>query len=424
MGIRPVQIQQPDPIEQYGKSLALKNLLQQGDIQQRGIDDDAAVRGAYQQAGGDSARLRALLQQGGQYKPLQALDKFELDKREKESQIRSHEASAAKSKYDVHIDEIQRRSSILSTAKDQASWDVARRAVALQDPEVGAQLPQQFDPALLKTRLAEGQTLVQKLSDERARDATAETARGHDITQQGQNLSAATARRGQDLTDARAAERLALDRDSPKGILDPERGLIVDPRTAQARPVTVDGQPVAGKLTDSQKKELSSIDSQKSVIQGALKSVAASPDAFGMRRGMATMSGAIPESIAGRMDSDEQRQSRSYVFNVVSKVINERAGAAQSAQELARLRSFLPAETDNAAQIKSKLEGFDKYLDDSRTGYEKPQTAKPAAAAPEAPKAQTTYDSMPDPATLKGRKIRADDGTVYVSDGAKWKRQQ
>lgn len=389
-GLRPSQgVQMADPIEQYGKSIALKNLLMQNEQAQRGVEDEDAVRDAYKRSGGDSKALRSLLQGGGQYKQLQALDKSDLEAAGKRATIGKEEAAAAKSKYDMHIDQIQRRSSILSTATDQASWDAARRAVALQDPEVGAQLPQQFDPVLLKTRLAEGQTLVQKLADENAKTQQANTTRGQDMTAATALSGQGVTRRGQDMTAATAAgqlgvarDRLAFDQSTPKGVLDSERGLMIDPRTAEAKPVTVGGVPVSGKLTDSQKKELASIDSQKSVIQGALKAVSETPDAFTMKRGLATMAGAIPESVAGRMDNDQERQARSYVYNVVSKVINERAGAAQSAQELARLRSFLPAETDNSSQIKSKLEGFDKYLDDSKAGYNNPQTPGRQPAAP------------------------------------------
>jgi hypothetical protein len=61
----------------------------------------------------------------------------------------------------------------------------------------------------------------------------------------------------------------------------------------------------------------------------------------------------------------------------VSRVINERAGAAQSAQEMQRLRSFLPADTDNDIQITNKLKGFQSYLADLEKGTIK--AAPPAA---------------------------------------------
>jgi hypothetical protein len=116
------------------------------------------------------------------------------------------------------------------------------------------------------------------------------------------------------------------------------------------------------------RKELTSIDQQRSVIDGALKAVKETPNAFSFARG--AIAGALPygESLAGRFETPEQTQARAYVFNNVSRVINERAGAAQSAQELQRLRSFLPADTDNAEQITNKLKGFQTYLKDLEKG--------------------------------------------------------
>ncbi len=125
------------------------------------------------------------------------------------------------------------------------------------------------------------------------------------------------------------------------------------------------------------RKELTSIDQQRAVIDGALKAVKETPAAFSFARGAAA--GVLPygESIMGRTETPEQTQARAYVFNNVSSVINERAGAAQSAQEMQRLRSFLPADTDNAEQITNKLKGFQTYLQDLEKGTIK--AAPPAA---------------------------------------------
>lgn len=190
-------------------------------------------------------------------------------------------------------------------------------------------------------------------------------------------LSAETARRGQNMVDSRSRESqslqkqgLDLQREAARTqvIETPQGVMLVDKATGQARPATVNGQPVTGKQSAAVEKEMVSIRQQNSIIDGALAAVKKTPGAFSLTRGMATMAGALPESLAGRMDSDQERQARSYVYNNVSKVINERAGAAQSAQELARLRSFLPAETDNAEQIISKLEAFKTYLADMEAG--------------------------------------------------------
>lgn len=149
---------------------------------------------------------------------------------------------------------------------------------------------------------------------------------------------------------------------------DLDRGIQINSVTGETRPITQGGVPLAPKPSAARERELMGIAQQEATVQGALDAVLKTPSAFGFSRGAATMAGAMPESLAGRLDSKDEREARSYVFNVVSKVINERAGAAQSAQELARLRSFLPAEMDSAKQIEDKLTGFQKYLGDMRSG--------------------------------------------------------
>lgn len=87
LGVRPPQIQAQDPIEQYSKAATLKALMGQGQLQDRQIEDDAAVRDAYKASNGDSKVLRSLLGERGQYKAIQTLDKFELDNAEKKAGI-------------------------------------------------------------------------------------------------------------------------------------------------------------------------------------------------------------------------------------------------------------------------------------------------------------------------------------------------
>lgn len=209
-GLRPAQFQQADPLDQYGKSLTLQNLMRQGKAADSALEDDEAVKAAYKNAGGDSKTLRGLLQSGGQYKQLQALDKLELDNAEKRSTIGKNDAAAAKSKYDVQIDAIQRGSSIMSTAKDQPSWDMARRVMSVTFPEIASQLPEQYDPAFVQGKLAAGQTLTQKLEDQRRQEATSETARGHTLTAASAEAGRKTTERGQDLTDKRQREANAV----------------------------------------------------------------------------------------------------------------------------------------------------------------------------------------------------------------------
>jgi hypothetical protein len=131
-------------------------------------------------------------------------------------------------------------------------------------------------------------------------------------------------------------------------------------------------QPMQAKPSEAVGKEQMSINQQKAIVKGAIDAVTAAPDAFGMVRGM------TPESIGGRMATPEQNQARSYLFNVVSGVIKERAGTAQSAAEADTLRRFLPVETDDAQVIKDKMLAFDKYLSAKESGT----TKKRGSAAP------------------------------------------
>lgn len=131
-------------------------------------------------------------------------------------------------------------------------------------------------------------------------------------------------------------------------------------------------QPMMAKPSEAEGKEQMSINQQRAIVKGAMDAVAQTPDAFGYT------AGSMPESLRGRMASPEENTNRSYLFNVVSGVIKERAGTAQSAAEAQTLARFLPTETDNADIIKSKLQGFDKYLTDKEAGTTK---KRPAAAA-------------------------------------------
>lgn len=124
-------------------------------------------------------------------------------------------------------------------------------------------------------------------------------------------------------------------------------------------------QPLQGKPSEAVGKEQMSINQQRAIVKGAIDAVDATPSAFSMTRGM------TPEAIGGRMASSDENQARSYLFNVVSGVIKERAGTAQSAAEADTLRRFLPVETDTAPVIKDKMLAFDKYLLAKETGTTK-----------------------------------------------------
>lgn len=173
--------------------------------------------------------------------------------------------------------------------------------------------------------------------------------------------------------------------------------MLVNTRTGQAQPVMgAGGQAISPKLTSEQSKDITAVNQQRATIDGAIADVEKNKSAFSFGRGVAQN---LPygESIAGRFENTQDTQARAYVFNNVSSVIKERAGTAQSAQELQRLNSFLPATTDNADQIISKLKGFKQYLNDLEKGTRvnpnmpTPQTPQ----APQTPKKVVNFNDLP-----------------------------
>lgn len=125
-------------------------------------------------------------------------------------------------------------------------------------------------------------------------------------------------------------------------------------------------QPLQGKPSEAVGKEQMSLNQQKAIIKGALDAIESAPGAFGAERGL------MGEAIGGKFyDTPAEAEARAYVYNVVSGVIKERAGTAQSASEKDTLNRFLPSEYDNAEQLTAKFNAFNKYITDKETGTTK-----------------------------------------------------
>lgn len=106
LGIKPAQIQQPDPLEQYGKSLTLKNLMLQNQQAEQSNQDETAQREALISSGGDNKRYRELLAGRGQYKAVQAIDKFNLENEGKRATIDKDKAETLTKAVAVHRDQL------------------------------------------------------------------------------------------------------------------------------------------------------------------------------------------------------------------------------------------------------------------------------------------------------------------------------
>ena len=127
-------------------------------------------------------------------------------------------------------------------------------------------------------------------------------------------------------------------------------------------------------MTDKSQNELVAISRQKAAVNSALDVLKQQPEAFSFERG-AVETLPFGESLIGRANTPKETEARSQVFNIVSSVIKERAGTAQSAGEKRTLERFLPSATDNSQQIESKFKGFNNYLATQEKGikdYYKP----------------------------------------------------
>lgn len=237
------------------------------------------------------------------------------------------------------------------------------------NPQMAYQIAAQSQSPILRQQLTE-MLKPQKLSEGEVVTRLNPNTGKYETVTQGGSRTRAPVSVGNYLVDPQTGRVIFQAPEKPQAgqvVETPNGPMLVNTRTGQAQPIMADGKALEPKLTSEQQKDILSINQQRATVQGALKDVQANKDAFSFGRGLAQ---AVPygESIAGRFETPAQTQTRAYVFNNVSAVIKERAGTAQSAQELQRINSFMPAVTDNADQIIEKLKGFEKYLDDLEKG--------------------------------------------------------
>ncbi len=335
LGIKPSSVPQlRDPMDEYGKSLALKGLISQS-------QDEDAVRSAYQEAGGDSKRLRALLQQGGQHKQLQALDKFDLETAEKRSAIAKNDAAAGKSNFDTQIGQIQHGSAILSTAKDQPSWDQARRVMSITFPNIASQLPEQFDPAFVQAKIAAGQTMAQKLSAEQAQQTLTETGR-HNRASEGTAAGNLDVARGNLAVNR---DRLAADRGSQG-------------RAPAGYRFTVDGnmEAIPGGPADA-KTEKKDVEIKRTVDMYVAARDGLMSGLEGTNTG--SLSGRMPAMTSGQQVAEGGVAAMAPVLKQLFRVSGE---GVFTDKDQALLLDMVPKRTDNADARKLKMDNIDRIV--------------------------------------------------------------
>lgn len=212
--IRPVQPPQLDgPADQYTKLLTIRDLLRRGELgalqlqqAKQGIADDDVYRAAAMESGGDYGKLRDLLLQKGNPKAAlsvgEAARKASLD----EANIAKTKAETGKATAETHLKQMQGMRDALASVRDQASYDAWKEAMLrTYGPDVAARsnAPAQYDPAWQQQSLMTADKVIEQANKNREFGLA---QRGQDITMRGQNLSADTQRRGQDLTATTARQ--------------------------------------------------------------------------------------------------------------------------------------------------------------------------------------------------------------------------
>lgn len=268
---RQPQIDIPDPMADQAKGYQLRELAMKDRMSQQAMADDQSQRQAFAQAGGDQARYLQALASGGNYKAYQAAQKSALDADKAKADIAHVGAQTTKQQTDAQLAMLERGASILATAKDQRSYDAARQALAQTiGPQAAEKLNPVFDPMLVQGYVAAGLKRADQLKNETQLLAQKETARHNTATE-------GLTRRGQDLVDGRAKEN----NENGKWQYDATRGVTVNAKTGEARPVLQNGQPVASKdaakdsakVTDA-KDVLALLDQAKPLIDKATNSYA------------------------------------------------------------------------------------------------------------------------------------------------------
>lgn len=328
------------------------NALKMQEIQ-RGIEDQNALRADLSAPGADP--YNALLKRG---KVKEATDflKGQNDAAETKAKTQKYD-------FDMGITRAQHVASVMSTARDQASYDIAKQQLAQAfGPQHVANMPPQFDPATTQAIVAQGQTIAQRLTDIRDQQKIAETGRHNQATERtaaGQ-LSVAQGNLGL------RRQELEHSKSQPRGqFIETTNGFVLaDPKSGATRPVLgPDGQPLKGKaadrqMTDSQAKAnlfgsrmseshriLTDLEGKYNPMAVNAKMAAAEIPGVG---GAAGYAGNLMLSKEGQMAEQAQR-------DFINAVLRRESGAVISAPEFANgQKQYFPQPGDTPEVLAQK----------------------------------------------------------------------
>lgn len=153
----------------------------------------------------------------------------------------------------------------------------------------------------------------------------------------------ALTKRGQDMTDARAAQGVGEIRETPSGF-------VRIGKDNSVTPILEGGSQVQGKQPASVQSQIASNAVTLGKIDKAIALVDKAPDSFGLKN-------YLGDPIMQRADSGGV-EARAIVSDIAGQKIHDRSGAAVTVGEAQRLKPYIPNATDDPSVIKKKLKMF------------------------------------------------------------------
>ena len=186
---------QDEQMQREVNSLKLNSLRQ-------GIQDEQATRDIARNTAPDG--LADAFYKGGYVKQGQEAQKFQTEQQKAQRE-------AMKAKVEQQLQQFQVAGQIMNGVVDQATWDRARQQTAqVFGPEAAAQLPEQYDPALIEQKRAQAMTVKDQLEQKyKAMQFTTPTANARLQAQTSSANNAATVAATDRATNARTAAATA-----------------------------------------------------------------------------------------------------------------------------------------------------------------------------------------------------------------------
>ncbi len=388
--LRPVKsVQEYDAEAQQAEGNKLGLLLQRGqyDAQQRGVADDAAYRDAVKGFGADTGANTNMLRARGLGKQAMDYEKSALEAGKTSAEVANLKKTGAKTDSDLMDASLKRYRTgldFIETPQGAASWLKAQ----YEDPALSAlmnsrgpfeeaikhipQTPAEFDQ--WRQRVAMGiENYSKKLQEDRKIAETANNNKAQQATA-ARNASTAEGQLGV------SRQRLTLDQQAPKGQYDAERGVLIDPRTGEAKPVTMGGQPLAPRAkavaaTEDERKAVgwfNQADNAWKNMQAAMGGVDPKTGGFKnadvARPGIADAIAAVPsfgigEVVGNTLRSPERQKFNQGASSLSEAILRAATGAGVNRDEaLQKVRELTPVFGEDSSTTKQKMDSIPMYL--------------------------------------------------------------